>query len=66
MALAARTDFLSQHGDALLELAAVLAGAGRTAEARATVGEALELYGRKRNLVASARARRLLQRLPHP
>jgi hypothetical protein len=30
VALAARTDFLNQHGDALLELAAVLAGAGRS------------------------------------
>jgi ATP/maltotriose-dependent transcriptional regulator MalT len=43
VALAARTDFLNQHGDALLEQAAVLVEAGRPAEARAVVGEALEL-----------------------
>jgi tetratricopeptide (TPR) repeat protein len=63
VALAARTDFLNQHGDALLELAEVLAAAGRTAEARAAVTDALELYGRKGNLVAAARARRRLERL---
>jgi tetratricopeptide (TPR) repeat protein len=66
VALAARTDFLNQHGDALLELAAVLAEAGRTTEAQATVGDALELYGRKGNLVAAARARRRLERLARP
>jgi hypothetical protein len=47
----------------LLELAEVLATAGRTAEARAAVTDALELYGRKGNLVAAARARRRLERL---
>jgi tetratricopeptide (TPR) repeat protein len=63
VALAARTDFLNQHGDALLELAGVLAAAGRAAEARAAVGDALELYERKGNLVAAARARGRLERL---
>jgi tetratricopeptide (TPR) repeat protein len=64
--LAARTDFLNQHGDALLELAGVLAEVGRTREARAAVDEALGLYERKGNLIASARARQQLERLPNP
>jgi len=63
VALAARTDFLNQHGDALLELAVVLDRAGRTAEARVAVGDALGLYGRKGNLLAAASARRRLERL---
>jgi tetratricopeptide (TPR) repeat protein len=63
VALAARTDFLNQHGDALLELAGVLAAAGRAAEARSAVTDALELYERKGNLVAAAGARRRLERL---
>ena len=62
VALAARTDFLNQHGDALLELALVLEAAGRTAEARAAVTQALGLYGRKGNLVAAAGARLRLER----
>jgi hypothetical protein len=37
--LQARTDFLNQHGDALLELAVVLDGAGRAAEARVAVSD---------------------------
>ena len=63
VALAARTDFLNQHGDALLELAVVLDKAGRAAEARVAVTDALGLYGRKGNLLAAARARRRLERL---
>ena len=66
VALAARTDFLNQHGDALLELAAVLAEAGRSAEARAAAGQALGLYERKGNLVATAQARQRLEQLPQP
>jgi class 3 adenylate cyclase/tetratricopeptide (TPR) repeat protein len=66
VALAARTDFLNQHGDALLELAAVLTETGRTPEARTAVGEALGLYERKGNLISMARARQQLERLPHP
>jgi tetratricopeptide (TPR) repeat protein len=64
VALAAQTDFLNQHGDALLELAAVLDQAGRAPEARAMAGEALELYRRKGNLVSLARARRWMERRP--
>ena len=37
--------------------------AGRAAEARVTVSDALGLYGRKGNLLAAARARRRLERL---
>jgi tetratricopeptide (TPR) repeat protein len=66
VALAARTDFLNQHGDALLELAAVRAETGRSSEARAAGEEALGLYERKGNLVAAARARQRLERLPGP
>ena len=66
VALAARTDFLNQHGDALLELAAVLAQAGRAPEARAAAGEALGLYERKGNLIAAAQARRQLEGVPPP
>jgi class 3 adenylate cyclase/tetratricopeptide (TPR) repeat protein len=66
VALAARTDFLNQHGDALLELAAVLAEAGRATDATAAAGAALELYGRKGNRIATARARQLLERLTRP
>jgi tetratricopeptide (TPR) repeat protein len=66
VALAARTDFLSQHGDALLELAFVLDAAGQASDAQAAVSEALGLYRRKGNLVAEARAQRLLERLTRP
>ena len=63
VAVAARTDFLTQHGDALLGLAAVLAEAGQAPKALAAVDEALGFYERKGNLVAAARARRRLERL---
>ena len=41
----------------------VLDVAGRAAEARVAVSDALGLYGRKGNLLAAARARRRLERL---
>ena len=66
VALAARTDFLNQHGDALLELAIVLDHGGRAPEVRAAVGEALDLYQRKGNLVNAARARQWMERLTRP
>jgi tetratricopeptide (TPR) repeat protein len=66
VALAAQTDFLNQHGDALLELAAVLAQSGRAPEVRAVVDEGLELYRRKGNLVSLARARRWMERRARP
>jgi class 3 adenylate cyclase/tetratricopeptide (TPR) repeat protein len=66
VALAARTDFLNQHADALLELAVVLDHGGRTPEVRAAVGEALDLYQRKGNLVNAARADQWMERLARP
>ena len=50
VALATQTDLLSQHADALLDLAHVLATSGRVAEAQAAATQALDLYQRKGNL----------------
>jgi tetratricopeptide (TPR) repeat protein len=49
VALAARTDLLSQHADALLDLAHVLDAAGRLPGAQAALTQALDLYQRKGN-----------------
>jgi DNA-binding SARP family transcriptional activator/tetratricopeptide (TPR) repeat protein len=62
VALAARTDLLSERADALLDLAHVLAAAGRGAEARAAATQALDLYRRKGNLPG---ARESLEYLAH-
>ncbi len=51
-----RTEAPILQGDALAELAAVLAAAGRGEEARATIAEAIALYAAKGNRVAAARA----------
>ena len=50
VALAAQTDLLSQHADALLDLAHAMAAFGRVADARAAATQALDLYQRKGNL----------------
>ena len=50
VALAAQTDLLSQHADAMLDLAHVLAASDRFAEAQAAATQALDLYQRKGNL----------------
>jgi len=50
VALAAQTDLLSEHADTLLDLAHVLIAGGRTPEAHAVAGQALDLYQRKGNL----------------
>jgi DNA-binding SARP family transcriptional activator len=50
VALAAQTDLLSQHADALLDLAQVLAASGSIKEAQAAATEALDLYRRKGNV----------------
>ena len=50
VALAIQTDLLSQHADALLDLAHVLGASGRVAEAQAAATQALDLYQRKGNL----------------
>jgi DNA-binding SARP family transcriptional activator len=65
VALAAQTDLLSQHADALLDLAEVLAASGRAAEAHAEATEALDLYQRKGNLPGTRESLRYLTRYAH-
>ena len=65
VALAARTDLLSQHADALLDLAHVLAAAGRFPEARAAATQALDLYQRKGNLPGARESLGHLTRYAH-
>ena len=50
VALAAQTDLLSQHADAVLDLAHVLAASDRLPDAHAAATQALDLYQRKGNL----------------
>jgi tetratricopeptide (TPR) repeat protein len=64
VALAARTDYLEEHADALMTLAEVLRRAGWAAEATPALEEALRLYERKDNTVLAARAREALARPP--
>jgi tetratricopeptide (TPR) repeat protein len=54
--LAERTDLLTHHGDALLELADVMQLRGRAHDARVAAECGLELYKRKGNLASVARA----------
>ena len=56
VALAAQTDLLSQHADALLDLAYAMAADGRAHEARAAATQALDLYQRKGNLPGAREA----------
>jgi tetratricopeptide (TPR) repeat protein len=56
--LAAETDMLNAHADALLDLAEVLAPAGQ--DASAELEQALALYERKGNLVMAKRTRSIL------
>ena len=63
VALAEKTDFLSDHGDALLDLAYVLRAGNRLVETRHASRQALELYERKGNVVAVEEARSLLAEL---
>ena len=62
VALAAQTDLLSQHADALLDLAHVLAAAGRGPAAHAAATQALDLYQRKGNLPGARESLRYLAR----
>ena len=62
--LAAQTDRLNHHADALVDLAAVLAKSGRTDESE-TLERALELYERTGNVVAAARVRERLAMLSY-
>jgi tetratricopeptide (TPR) repeat protein len=59
--LAATSDFLGLHADALLDLAEILRWIGRADEASAAVGEAVRLYARKGNVVSADRAKALLR-----
>ena len=56
VALAAQTDLLSERADTLLDLAHVLAAAGRVPEAHAAATQALDLYQRKGNLPGAREA----------
>ncbi len=58
--LAAQTDLLSEHADTLLDLAHVLAAAGRTRDAHAAATRALDLYQRKGNLPGARESLRYL------
>jgi tetratricopeptide (TPR) repeat protein len=55
VAVAARTDALAQHADALVLLGELLTRAEQPAAARAAFREAVELYERKRHLVGVRR-----------
>jgi class 3 adenylate cyclase/tetratricopeptide (TPR) repeat protein len=54
------TDSLTEQGQALVDLAEVLAAAGRNDEARVCLGQALDRYERKKNLVMAERIRERL------
>jgi tetratricopeptide (TPR) repeat protein len=62
-AIGERTDGLNRHGDALCDLAEVLAAAGRTEEAAEALEQALERYERKKNLAMVAQVRPQLEAL---
>jgi tetratricopeptide (TPR) repeat protein len=61
--IAERTDALNNQGDALCDLAEVLATAGRSEEAAQTLEQALERYERKKNLAMIAQVRPRLEAL---
>ena len=65
VALAAQTDLLSQHADALLDLAHVLTASGRFREAQAAAAEALDLYQGKGNLPGTRESLGYLTRHEH-
>jgi predicted ATPase len=55
VALAERSDFVNDRGDAMFDLGIVLRQAGRLQDARAALAEGLRLYERKGNVVAAGR-----------
>jgi hypothetical protein len=61
--LAARTDALDLHGDALANLAEVLRLSERVGDAQTAFGGARQLYERKGNVVAAKRMEAALTRL---
>ena len=58
-----RMDGLNYQGDVLCDLAEVLAAAGRTDEAADALEQALERYGRKKNLAMVAQVTPRLEKL---
>jgi len=64
VAIAERTDGLNLQGDALCDLAKVLAAAGKPDEAGAALQQALARYERKENIVMAERVRARLKGLP--
>ena len=58
-----RTDALTYQGDAVCDLAEVLRAAGRGDEATSALGQALERYGRKKNLALARQVRARLAAL---
>jgi thioredoxin-like negative regulator of GroEL len=54
VSILASTDALNNQGDALCDLAEVLAAASRTEEAADALEQALDRYGRKKNLAMVA------------
>jgi len=62
-AIIENTDALNLQGDALCDLAEVLAAAGRTGEAADALDQALERYERKKNLAMVAQVRPRLEEL---
>jgi hypothetical protein len=56
VSLARETDMLNWHGNALADLADVLAFAGRSADAAAELDRAISLYRLKGNVVSAERA----------
>jgi class 3 adenylate cyclase/tetratricopeptide (TPR) repeat protein len=63
LALAAKTDFYSLHGDSLVALGAVLRASANHVDARAALEEALQLYEAKGDVVSSRKTRKLLSEL---
>ena len=63
VAITERTDALNMQGDALCDLAEVLHAAGRSNEAAATLGQALERYEQKKNLAMVAQVMPRLEAL---
>jgi class 3 adenylate cyclase/tetratricopeptide (TPR) repeat protein len=63
LAIADRTDVLNTQGDTLCDLAEVLAAAGRNEEAAEALEQALERYGRKKNLAMVAQVKPKLEAL---
>jgi class 3 adenylate cyclase/tetratricopeptide (TPR) repeat protein len=62
--LAERTDFLTIHADALVDLAEVLRRGGRADEAAASLAAAQELFERKGDVASAARVRALQEDNP--